>query len=1004
MASSNPMSPSKNPLSSWLRLRRKSDSINDNNTFDTNSGSAPNANGNTNGNRNSNRNGGTGVNSNGIVAHSSQKTQDQQFLQEDDIKKFTNGTQPLNDTSQSSSILHAPIPLKSRSRKSSNAISINMMSPQKSSTPQHSQNQQLSSSPTPSRPFLGFKSKSSHSFRPLSQFLDSTSNFGLNQQQIQSSNDNSSSPTHSNEKLRSHRDSFLQQRQLDITGDSQIFGCDIETSTNNASGKIYISSVSSNTKNEKDSDDLSVEYGKAPLVIIQCGSYLKQNALNVEGIFRLAGSNKRIKELQIIFSSPPNYGSKINWDGYTVHDAASLLRRYLSSLSEPLIPLKFYDSFRNKLIEKPECIQFLKIMDNKDSVKLFKSDKEKYTKCVHQRRKLLKEYAILIQRLPPIQKRVLFYLLDLLAQFNLHSNKNRMPAKNLAAIFQPSILFHPSHDMNPDEYAINSLVIESMITYSHKILAQFHNHYLTDDKKSEDSIENFSEKQNHSMSNSRSDLDSSNNISSSEINQISEEDDEVNVEDNGDSDILSKPTLLLDHPDDSSLKYSKKYNSSPMKGSPLKNMISQTPQLVINDLEAPKSIFSSPKKERSRPYSKSFSLVPHAEIVRITAPVKLFVNKNESTNSEDNLSRVLSNQSAMSSLLSSKLNYDNKDSVDNIMGTESNLAKELGLSDPTTEINNNSMENIGSDHSLNSQTNFSNNAKNNIINQIIVDSNSNIEKTYDFPPVTPTSESTVLRARTPNAEIIDRPDHQNVYMDDFISRDDNQKNLQNDDQNGEQNDEQNYEQNDDKSESCLLYKKQSTVAPTVTSNSIADSPRRSTTSLAFSFQPSLLQGHVSNENSQSSIINEVNVKDDNKSLNDQIPNKIKIVKKNTQLVDHGSLNPSNPDISNNPPLHLKTAITPTSESFTASDKNDEVDQIPVKKRSNENNDANRDQAEIRSSSLFTFSSSHKINLNLSRNTSNSSEVSEKSPTESSEKSKEKRNWFEKLKPRSTPKR
>ncbi|GMF04833.1 unnamed protein product [[Candida] boidinii] len=45
-----------------------------------------------------------------------------------------------------------------------------------------------------------------------------------------------------------------------------------------------------------------------------------------------------------------------------------------------------------------------------------------------------------------------------------------MPAKNLAAVFQPSILSHTDHDMSPEEYALSSLVIEFMIQYSYKIL------------------------------------------------------------------------------------------------------------------------------------------------------------------------------------------------------------------------------------------------------------------------------------------------------------------------------------------------------------------------------------------------------------------------------------------------------------------------------------------------------------------------------------------------------
>lgn len=55
-------------------------------------------------------------------------------------------------------------------------------------------------------------------------------------------------------------------------------------------------------------------------------------ATHTEGIFRVSGSNKRINQLQVVFDEPPRYGKDFDWTGYSVHDAASVLRRYLNSL------------------------------------------------------------------------------------------------------------------------------------------------------------------------------------------------------------------------------------------------------------------------------------------------------------------------------------------------------------------------------------------------------------------------------------------------------------------------------------------------------------------------------------------------------------------------------------------------------------------------------------------------------------------------------------------------
>jgi hypothetical protein len=57
---------------------------------------------------------------------------------------------------------------------------------------------------------------------------------------------------------------------------------------------------------------------------------LKESATTTEGIFRVSGSNKRINELQTIFDTSPRFGKDLDWSSFTVHDAASVLRRFLN--------------------------------------------------------------------------------------------------------------------------------------------------------------------------------------------------------------------------------------------------------------------------------------------------------------------------------------------------------------------------------------------------------------------------------------------------------------------------------------------------------------------------------------------------------------------------------------------------------------------------------------------------------------------------------------------------
>ncbi|CAK7901571.1 GTPase-activating protein Sac7p [[Candida] anglica] len=377
----------------------------------------------------------------------------------------------------------------------------------------------------------------------------------------------SNSLNQSEKSLRQHRDSFLQHNPL-VDENSKYFGVPLEEAILQANAKISVST----------SDSGKVQYGHIPLVVAKCAIYIKSNGLNVEGIFRVGGSSKRLKELQHIFNTPPDFGKKLNWEGYTVHDASSILRRYLNALPEPLIPLDLYEEFRSPLMSRPRIINYLKYKaenpkrkkeqvtpnevevegeegtidgvlesggefagennvqssfnnnnNNNNNKNLYDSSKAeplteanidrlnqvssssspqpipsnpsvppeqpftsnreesqspselevKKPKKTKNYRKLTQEvheaidlYKELIESLPSLSKQLLFYILDLLSMVQLQSEENLMSSRNLAAIFQPSILSHPNHDLDPVEYALSQAVVEFLIQYSYKLLPE----------------------------------------------------------------------------------------------------------------------------------------------------------------------------------------------------------------------------------------------------------------------------------------------------------------------------------------------------------------------------------------------------------------------------------------------------------------------------------------------------------------------------------------------------
>jgi hypothetical protein len=334
---------------------------------------------------------------------------------------------------------------------------------------------------------LSHSPKSQEFLRPLLQHKARSAN---NVDRVRLNLETSNSVVSAN--LRKHRDSFLQSNSL-VDENSKYFGVPLQEAIDQACAKISI------LNNDSNSDQV-LQYGKIPIVVAKCGVYLKKKGLTVEGIFRVAGSSKRLKELQLAFNSLPSFGKKLSWDGYTVHDAASILRRYLNALPEPLIPLDLYETFREPLRTRPRIINYMKfkaenpnkslkdseivgdilqtttssepdlektLTVNEDEKKKQRKNYRKLTRDIHNS---IEEYKVLVDQLPILSKQLLFYILDLLAMVQNHAEKNLMSSRNLAAIFQPSILSHPNHDMDPDEYVLSQVVVEFLIQYAYKLL------------------------------------------------------------------------------------------------------------------------------------------------------------------------------------------------------------------------------------------------------------------------------------------------------------------------------------------------------------------------------------------------------------------------------------------------------------------------------------------------------------------------------------------------------
>lgn len=148
-----------------------------------------------------------------------------------------------------------------------------------------------------------------------------------------------------------------------------------------------------------------------------------------EGIFRLPGSVKRLRLLQTHFDTPSTYGSHLDWRGYTVHDAASILRRFINYLPEPVITTSYYRPFKDtmgKLREGGWEIGVTNTVLLLPLDQIFPSVNEK-----------VKAFQALIEQLPLCHQYLLLYLLDLLAIFVTTASFTKMDVDCLAAVFAP---------------------------------------------------------------------------------------------------------------------------------------------------------------------------------------------------------------------------------------------------------------------------------------------------------------------------------------------------------------------------------------------------------------------------------------------------------------------------------------------------------------------------------------------------------------------------------------
>jgi len=143
-----------------------------------------------------------------------------------------------------------------------------------------------------------------------------------------------------------------------------------------------------------------------PSFVEQAITYLDNNSLEAEGLFRMSGDAVEMRELQ----QQIDEGKDINFSNcLSLHSISGLLKKYFRELPEPL----FTNALYSKFLETAA-------IEDRDL---------KRKKCIE-----------LLNTLPPANRRLVKFLMSFLQRVAAFSDKNKMTSENLALVTGPNLL------------------------------------------------------------------------------------------------------------------------------------------------------------------------------------------------------------------------------------------------------------------------------------------------------------------------------------------------------------------------------------------------------------------------------------------------------------------------------------------------------------------------------------------------------------------------------------
>eukprot|EP00794_Sanderia_malayensis_P009068 gene9068-10036_t len=180
-------------------------------------------------------------------------------------------------------------------------------------------------------------------------------------------------------------------------------------------------------------DHLKVNDREISFVIEECVLYLLDQATDVEGLFRIAGSAAKIKKLRAAFDAGIVDLNEFEND---VHAVTGVLKQYLRELPDPLLTHELYEDWikASNITERDARLQAL------------------WTIC---------------DRLPAANKVNLRYLICFLKKIADNSEVNKMSSSNIAIVIAPNVLWDCSDNsgMNVLHTGNTTTIFDSLIQH-----------------------------------------------------------------------------------------------------------------------------------------------------------------------------------------------------------------------------------------------------------------------------------------------------------------------------------------------------------------------------------------------------------------------------------------------------------------------------------------------------------------------------------------------------------